>query len=186
MLFSYLALGMLVFLLTLGWFGSLALLVKGRRKQSRGQAWFGGVAMILVSLPGLYLLYPAPLDSAIAYKDAFGMAPSSDVTALRSATDGFADWDTVHLGFKVSPNTIQRITAKGWSSDSTGESVNWRPDGSYYHDEDTPEWWRPRKTATTRIYFATKRLGHYSTQEEETLIYDAGTQQAYYWYHGLD
>ena len=113
------------------------------------------------------------------------------MTELRSSDDTFGDYSVVYLKFKASPATIQRLTAKGFGDGFTGEDLmgensNWDSKGLYYHGEDTPDWWRPQRTATTRVFYAEKRLGHFNTQENETLIYDAASYQAYYSYDGLD
>ena len=180
-------------LLAAVWLVSLVFFLKGRKKGSRSQMWIAGVPLVLLSGLGLWLAYLtlAPPNPTYAYKDAFGAPPSNDVTEMRSSDDTFGDYSVIHLKFKASPTTIQRLTAKGFGKgftgkDLMGENSNWDAQGIYYHDEDTPEWWRPERTATTKVFYATKRLGHFNSLEDETLIYDSNTNQAYYYYHGID
>lgn len=170
------------------WLGSLALFIVGRKRQSRLQSWLGGAAFALVSGAGLWFIYlcafPPPSDSTNVYRAAFE-APSRDVTALQSSEDGFRDWSSAHLKFRAAPQTIERITAPGWRPIA---AKDWKDVGAFSRDEEAPKWWRPQSSPTTRVFYfyATKRLGHYSNMEDETLIYDAATHQAYYSYNGVD
>lgn len=184
--FSFLVLAMLVLMILVGWFGALALLVKGRRKQSRWQAWLGGAGMALIPLPGIWLLYLflAPPNPAIAYKDAFGAAPSSDVTELRSSEDGFADWSTVYLKFKASPATIERLTTRGWKK--YGEVIQSEKDKAESRTEEMPGWWNLGDADKIQVFSAQKRRKDFSTQSDESLYYDPKKGEAFYSYEGMD
>ena len=183
---SFLALLFVAFLLLVGWFVAVVLLVKGRQKQSRSQVWVAGASLSLISLMGMGLAYAclAPPNANLAYKDSFGVAPSKDVTELQASEDSFGDYTQIYLRFKTSPKTIQTITAKGWKVGNPNEWAN--SDGEISRGDSAPDWWKPKLNAQTQVFSAEKRLGHFSSFEQETLIYDAGTGEAFYDYDGLD
>lgn len=124
---------------------------------------------------------------ANVYEIAFGSPPSADVINIKSSYYYFADTGITYLKFNASPSTISRLTAKGWTRlkgqglKDASASYNTNVSG----EDETPNWYKPTVTKTTVIYTAKKRFGDFAT-EDETLIYDGATHEAYYDFLGID
>ena len=165
---------------------SLVVFVIGWRKKNRTLKYLGGVPFgILASLGtffcALFLWSLIATDNPRnVYQDTFGFAPSSDVANLNSSYFMFGDSASTYLYFKASPATIKRIAANGLK----------RIPSSQYDSylSDAPSWWKPRVTKTTQIFVSSHHGGASSTETEddETLLYDPATRDAYYSYIGID
>jgi hypothetical protein len=172
------------------WLGFLALFLIGRSRKSRLLKSLGGVPLLCSSVFALWFagtavygfIYNQLPDNV--YKSVFGFSPSADVTNIKSTYYYFADTGEFYLRFNASPQTINKIVRLGFTRHPRSELSP--EDSSGLDDQGPPAWWKPVQTKSTRYYQARKRIGDFSTMEEEWLCYDASTQLAYYHYIGID
>ncbi|MEO6908395.1 MAG: hypothetical protein ABI210_10945 [Abditibacteriaceae bacterium] len=171
------------------WLIFLTLFIVGKIKKSRVLSWIGGVPLTLSTVFAViflgaivcgivYVSFPSNV-----YKMTFGTSPTVDVTGLRSHYWYFADSGVTYLKFKAAPTTIKKITAKTWHQ-LTGQKID-EENFNYTEDDDIPSWWHPKKTPSTQIY-KNSSLPHDFAAEDEMLIYNPNTQQAYYEFEGID
>lgn len=144
-----------------------------------------GITFVLISIFGgmNYLAFHTPPNPANVYAAAFdGRTPSSDVTNLRSDTSYGSD-TRIFLAFKASAATIKNIKSEGWKWRDADDWAQYG--GANNNGEAKPDWWTPQKTARTQVFERMNRTGDFMT-EDETLIYDVATRQAYYSYHSAE
>jgi hypothetical protein len=153
------------------WVGVLYLF---RVKHKRRPALFS-IPTFLVLLVSLYLYVSRP---SATFEGVLGFPPSSDVTSLQTSLFFLGDSGVAYLRFKASPATIQWIVARGLTPIVAGTRGPATTSGK------PPSWWRP-PTAPTAAY-----LGNFEersfTREEEYLIYDPVTGEAYFRFLGVD
>lgn len=145
----------------------------------------GGTTFVLISIFGgmNFLALQAPSDPARTYQYSFGgQRPPSDVTNLQSS-ESYGSDTRIFLAFKASPATISRIKSADWKWRDANDWAKYGGENNY--GEPMPAWWTPKKTARTQVFEQRNRTGDFLT-EDETLIYDVGTGQAYYSYHSVD
>ena len=171
------------------WLIFLTLFIVGKIKKSRVLSWIGGVPLALSTTFALIFLGTVAWGiisvskPSNVYKITFGTPPPADVTDLQSQYWYFADTGSTYLKFKTSPATIKKLTANNWHQ-LTKEKLK----GENFENlesDDTPSWWKPRKTSSTLVYTASMRFNDFAS-EEETLIYDPANQQTYYTFIGID
>ena len=175
------------------WLLFLLLFLSGRRNKSRARSCMGGVPFALSSGFALWCLglvahgLWSSSRPANVYKITFGVAPSADVTDIRSKYYYFADTGTTFLKFKASPSTIDKLTAKGWTRLKYQEQLEAHAsdDANTPADDDTPNWFKPDLTESTVTYVSEHRIGDFAS-ESETLTYNPATRLAYYDFVGID
>jgi hypothetical protein len=171
------------------WLIFLALFIVGKINKSRVLSWIGGVPLLLSTTFALFFLGTvvwgiiSVSKPSNVYKITFGTPPPADVTNLQNQYWYFADTGSTYLKFKTSPTTIKKLTANDWHP-LTGEKLK-STDFENLETDDTPSWWKPRKTSSTLVYTASMRFDDFAN-EEETLIYDPVNEQAYYEFVGFD
>lgn len=179
--FMFLAIAALLCLL---WLGSLIFFIVGCRQRARTKMWVSGILFVSISIFGgmNYFAFHARPDPAQIYQSAFGSQPPGDVTSLRSDTSYGSD-TRIFLAFKASQATIKRIKSDGWK---WRDAENWAEyGGANNYGEPKPDWWNPRLSARTQVYERMNRTGDFM-MEDERLIYNVGTRQAYYSYHSAE
>lgn len=172
-------------LLCVIWLGALIFFIVGYRQRARTKMWVSGTIFVLISIFGgmNYLAFHAPRDPADTYAAAFGgSSPPRDVTNLRSDTSYGSD-TRIFLAFKASPATIKNIKSDGWKWSDADDWAKYG--GANNYGESKPAWWTPKKTARTQVFQRMNHTGDFMT-EDETLIYDVGSQQAFYSYHSVE
>ncbi len=146
--------------------------------------WGSAITFVLISIFGgmNYLAFHVAPDPAQIYQDAFARKPPRDVTNLRCDTDYGSD-TRIFLAFQASAETIKRIESDNWK---WRDAESWAEfGGENNYGTSKPDWWNPRLSARTQVYERINRTGDFMT-EDERLIYDVGTQQAYYSYHSAE
>jgi hypothetical protein len=155
-------------------------------------AWVGGLFVFRVKHKLRYALISFPTFLAIllslyvyagrpsaTFDRVLGFSPPPDVTSLQSSEWILGDSGVVYLRFKASPATIQRIVARGLLLVGPSNEPSTTSDSP-------PSWWQPPIMGAMAYYadFAGQRHGFAS--EDEYLIYDPATGEAYYRFVGID
>ncbi len=151
----------------------------------RKQLWL----VLVASIPALLLLLLAANFAARAwasrpyhvYRCSFDLEPTADVNITNSLWVESGGSCSRYLRFYANQPTIDRIIAAG----------RVRPDRSTlsFGKANDPGWWKPSRGPKTKVYtyemyFRTER--DESGSQDEILVYNPSTREAYYRYIGTE
>lgn len=175
------------------WVGAFLLLRYGRKKGSKPLSLFGGISSVLLSLIGLYFIWTIAIglvritNPTVIFARSFGFKPTSDVTEIKSSYWYFADTGLTYLKFKASPETLQRIIARGLKETTESNFNNLLASGL---SKSAPKWWMPFEGTPSQFFSAERKpetLEHQDfASETEVLSYNPTTGIAYYCFNGID
>ena len=120
-------------------------------------------------------------SDAYVYEHSFGFSPTPDVQIIRSSWRDDGDSRTKYLKFQADQSTIDRIIAeRALLPQESATPSSRREDPSWW------DWWRDPKRRLVYSYNPFSRAGRGGelSFEDEVLIYDATTREAYYRYYG--
>jgi hypothetical protein len=125
----------------------LILFIFGLRKKRRWMKWVGGLSAVailsvaLLAFGGVIYWFVHPWSDttnpkaiAASFKSNFGFEPGPDFVALNQRVSGLADSGSMHMQFRASSNTFERIRALGFSPIAASSFISSTGGGS-------PKWW---------------------------------------------
>ncbi|MBI5685057.1 MAG: hypothetical protein HZC54_08240 [Verrucomicrobia bacterium] len=170
----------------------LILFIVGVRKRRRWMKWLGGIpaGMILaMAFCGFCLLiygFMHPWSETADTKTIrqtfvtnFGFEPGSDFKPEHQKIYCLADFGCMHLRFRASAATFDRIRGLGFKKSSRSSFV------SGTGGSGAPEWWIHEKDLSDECFENTKWKGSFSSNGA-CLFYDRASERVYFYSYGID
>jgi len=112
---------------------------------------------------------------AAVFQGYLGFDPPADVRGLQSRVWVLGDSGVAYLHFQASPQTVQRMVARGLTPGGSFEAGTSNP----------PQWWNPPPAPPGQCF-----EGHFTGRnfgsERETLLYNPTTADAWFQFVGVD
>lgn len=117
-------------------------------------------------------------NAGVCFQETFQKAPDGAVSELVGYADGYRDWDSYYLRFRIAlPNckkligsTFFKITQKTFTDGVQGP---------------IPKWWKPAYNPGT-LYMESSKFHPGHSTGDAYLCYDPSTQIVYFCWTGLD
>jgi hypothetical protein len=162
-------------------FGTLSipfavLFLVGKFKKRRWMKWVGGlctasILFIAISAVG-FLVYgfffpnsdtTKPEQLRATFRSNFGFEPGTDFVPLNQRVSGYGDWYSLHLQFRASAETRERIRQLGFQAtdcaqfaeQSRGQAPGWwvrNPSGACYENQ---KWKGPLDSSSAYFHYDT-------------------------------